>query len=139
MSIANGIIFPLFGIFLAKILVIELEFNPFMPGSSFDSIKIYSIYSLIASLAGYFLVAIEKSIFNKIALEISSQLRLKSVTKIIKMPIPYFDCQDNSLGSLSVAIDADCNTINKFISSILSTIIWLFSGIVFGVIFSFIF
>lgn len=99
----------------------------------------YGLYGLIISIAGFFIVVAEKWIYNYIGITVSSKLRLKSFDKILKMPLSYFDKKENGSGNISTIIDMDCKNINKFISTILMAIGWLFSSIVFGVALSFVY
>lgn len=81
----------------------------------------------------------EKGLFTKIGIEVSSKIRQESFDKILKMEVSFFDKKENSSAELSAIIDLDCKNINHFTSTILMTVLWLFSSIIFGLTLSFIF
>ncbi len=55
------------------------------------------------------------------------------------MDVSFFDKKENTSSELSTTIDLDCKNINHFTSTILMTVLWLFSSIIFGVVLSFVF
>jgi ABC-type multidrug transport system fused ATPase/permease subunit len=95
MSAADGVIFPLFSVFIAKILAIQIEFNPKDPDLSLSKVHVYSICGLVISFLGFLFVVAEKRFYNKIGLEVSSKLRQESFDKILKMDVAFFDKKEN--------------------------------------------
>ena len=64
----------------------------------------------------------------------TERIRNETYFKILKMPIPWFDKPQNSSGSLSARLAADCQTINGLITTFLAIMIQILTTLIAGIV-----
>ena len=78
MALANGVIFPIFSIFLSKMLTVLLKIqttaNPLQ--EDLDNIKLYALLFLILGISAFVLTTIQMTCFTYVGEEITRKIRI---------------------------------------------------------------
>jgi len=137
-SIANGLIFPVFSIFLSKMLSVLVNFYV-NPSQSRSQANTYALIYLALAFIAFIVVFIQQTSFNYVGEHLTQKIRNQTYLKILKMPIPWFEKPENSSGSLSARLVSDCKTVNGLITTYLSVIIQSLTTLIAGVVIAFIY
>lgn len=73
-AILNGLIFPVFSIFLSKMLTILIQFN-LNPVQARTDANTYALVFLIIAIVSFFTNSLQIIIFNRIGEDITSKVR----------------------------------------------------------------
>ncbi len=138
MSIANGLIFPIFSIFISKMLAVLIQFNS-DPTQARKDANIYALIFFLLGIASFILNLIQQTIFSNVGESMTAKVRNETYLKILKMPVPWFDKPKNSSGNLSARLASDCQTINGLITSFLGLMIQILTTLISGTVIAFIY
>lgn len=138
MCVANGLIFPLFSIFLSKMLAILIKFND-NPSEARTDANLYALIFFILAIAAFILNTIQHTIFTNVGESVTEKVRKETYLKILKMPVAWFDKPKNSSGSLSARLASDCHVINGLITTFLGLMIQILTTLIAGVVIAFVY
>jgi ATP-binding cassette subfamily B (MDR/TAP) protein 1 len=134
-ALANGAIFPLFSLYLAKMISIltKLQFGI----GSIDESNFQALVFLILAFASFFASLLQTASFNLIGDRLTQRIRVDCYNKILKMPIPWFDIPRNNAGSLSARLATDCQVVNGLTSNLIGVTLQNVSCLVTGITIAF--
>lgn len=142
---ANGVIFPIFSIFLSKMLVVLLSVQASVSSgmevsqSDINEINLYALIFLLLGIAAFFLTTFQMACFNYVGEEITRQIRTDVFHKILRMPIPWFDIPKNNGGALATKLSTDCNLVNTVTTTVVSVMVQNVSTLISGIVIAFVF
>lgn len=145
MALANGVIFPIFSIFLSKMLVVLLSVQASVSSgmevsqSDINEINLYALIFLLLGIAAFFLTTFQMACFNYVGEEITRQIRTDVFHKILRMPIPWFDIPKNNGGALATKLSTDCNLVNTVTTTVVSVMVQNVSTLISGIVIAFVF
>lgn len=131
-AIINGFIFPVFSIFLAKMLGILINFQT-NPVQARSDANLYSLIFFLLGIASFFTNTLQMSLFSIVGEHITKKIREETYHKILKMPVPWFDIPRNNSGALAARLASDCQSVNGlttvYVAIILQNLSTLLSAI----------
>jgi ABC-type multidrug transport system fused ATPase/permease subunit len=130
--IGNGVIFPIFSIFLAKMLAILINFKD-DPIQARKDANTYALIYFLLGIAAFIVNLIQQTIFTTIGEEMTEKIRNETYLKILKMPIVWLDMPRNSGGALSARLASDCQTVNGLTTTYISILIQNLANLVAGI------
>ena len=141
MALANGVIFPIFSIFLSKMLTVLLKVQIAIEPAEEDreNIKFYALIFLILGIAAFFVTTVQMTCFTYVGESITRKIRIETFYKIMKMPIPWFDLPRNNGGTLTARLSTDCQLVNTVTTTVISILVQNVSTLVSGVIIAFVY
>lgn len=78
-------------------------------------------------------------LFSYVGEEITQKIRIQTYTKMLKMPIVWFDIPKNNPGGLTARLAADCKLVNEmtttFIGVSIQNVVTLVASLIIGFIF----
>lgn len=120
-AMGNGVIFPVFSIFLAKMIGILIEMQLGGGDQSVANRQALTFFGLaIAGLAANFL---QNGLFSIVGDRLTKRVRIDVFNKMLRMPGSWFDLPKNNAGTLSARLSTDCKNINGVTSTYLGVII----------------
>jgi ATP-binding cassette subfamily B (MDR/TAP) protein 1 len=133
-------VFPLFSIFLARMMVsltyLSILENP--EGSEYDDeAKFSALLFFILGIASLIVTTFQLLIFGVIGESITRKLRIETYNKILRMPIPWFDLPRNNGGSLTARLSTDCQSVNGIVTTTISVVVQNLSTLISGLIIAF--
>jgi ATP-binding cassette subfamily B (MDR/TAP) protein 1 len=140
-AMANGSIFPIFSIFLSKMLAVLLSFtqNPGNSTQARSDANTYALIYLILAIAAFIFNILQQTIFTNIGESVTEKLRNETYLKILKMPVRWFDKPRNSSGSLSARLASDCHSVNGLVTTFFSISVQSATTLIVGCIIAFIY
>ena len=139
-ALANGTIFPLFSLFLAKMLDVLLKlYNNPNDQTAIENANLYALLFLVLAIAALLCTTMQTAIFKLIGESITTKLRVEVFNKLLRLPIPFFDIPRNNSGSLAARLSSECNQVNGLTTTIVAITIQNISTLVTGLIIAFIF
>ena len=112
-SIGSGVIFPIFSIFLSKMLIGLLALTKDSTNTTeIDKMNLYSLILFLISVYSFVVKTIHYSLFNIIGEHVTRKIRVETFSKILMMPIAWFDLPRNNAGILSTRLLTDCFIVN---------------------------
>ena len=145
MALANGVIFPIFSIFLARMFVLLLQVqnsvqtNTKVDPSVIDDINLYALIFLLLGIAALFVMTLQLTALTLVGEEITLRIRTETYRKILKMPIPWFDLPRNNAGALTARLSTDCQSVNSMTTTVVSIQIQNLSTLITAIIIGFVF
>lgn len=138
LAVANGCIFPIFSIFLSKMLAVLVLFSSDPAQARTDS-NLYALIFFILAIAAFLINLFEFTIFTHIGEDMTQQVRNQTYLKMLKMPVSWFDKPKNSSGTLSAKLASDCHTINELITTFVPILTQTLTTLIAGIVISFIY
>lgn len=132
-SICNGMVFPIFGVFVGKIVAILVSFKQDPIQARHDA-NLYSLIFVIIGISSFILNIFQQIIFITIGEETTEKIRNETYHKILKMPIAWLDLPRNNAGSLSAKLASDCQTVNGLTTTYTSVMIQNITVLAAGII-----
>ena len=136
----NGGIFPVFSIFLARMLTALLDAQVFKNAyNELDNLNLYALIFLLLGIGAFFLTTIQIFCFEKVGVEITKKLRLETYYKMLRMPIKWYDLPKNNAGTLSARLETDCQIVHSMTTTVVQIMIQNLSTLITGIIIAFIY
>jgi len=130
----NGCVFPSLAIVLAEIL----DAFALPDASDFRSrTNLYSLMFVVLAVVSLILNAVQLSLFNFIAENLSRKVRLDVFNKYLKMPIGWFDLPENAPGALCSKLAKDATLINSLTSTVVGIFTQATGSFVSGMVYAF--
>lgn len=96
---------------------------------------IFLILGIVAFIANFF----QMFLFSYVGEEITKNIRIEAYSKMLKMPIPWFDIAKNNPGGLTARLASDCKMVNglttTFIGILIQNVVTLVAALIIGFIF----
>ena len=131
-AILNGFTFPIFSIFIAKMIGVLLNFDS-DPGKARDDSNFYALLFFLIGIAAFIVNVVQFGVMSLVGEEMTERVRNEVYFKILKMPIPWFDKPKNSSGALSARLAADCNSVNGLTTTYVAISIQMLSTLLSGI------
>lgn len=103
-----------------------------------ENSKLYALIFLILGIAAFILTTFQIAIFTMVGESITRKIRIQTFSKIMKMPIPWFDLPRNNGGILTARLSTDCNAVNGMVTTVVSITIQNLSSLLCGIIIAFV-
>lgn len=87
-----------------------------------DEINEYCIMFLVVAAVGSFTTFMYQFCFGVAGERLVYVLRIKVFSKLLKLPISYFDKPDNTAGGISAKISQDCYQIHNMITGVMGVV-----------------
>lgn len=84
-------------------------------------------------------MTIQFTLFGFVGERITKKIRLETYSKILRMPIAWFDKPRNSSGTLSARLASDCQMVNGLLTTNISILIQNISTLISGLIIGFVY
>ncbi|XP_058077057.1 ABC transporter B family member 11-like [Magnolia sinica] len=132
-AVINGVIFPLFAIFISSI--IRMLYKPpdkIRKESRFWSLMFIGlgVVSLVASSARTYL-------FGIAGCQLIKRIRLMSFKKVVHMEIEWFDNAENSSGAIGAKLSVDAATIRGLVGDALALMVQNAASVIAGLVIAF--
>lgn len=109
------------------------------PAQAREDADFYALVFTYIAIIGCFVNICNSAIFSVVGDKITSRVRIEAFSKIVKMPIPWFDLPRNNGGKLTTKLASDSLMINgltaTFVSILLQNISTLTAGLIVALIF----
>lgn len=138
-ALANGAIFPVFSLFLAKMIEILAFLQYSRPGTSQDDANFQSLVFLLLGIASFVFGALQTSSFTLVGDRLTKRIRVDCYRKMLKMPVYWFDVPKNNAGSLTARLATDCQLVNGLTSDLIGATIQTISCLLTGIIIAFVY
>lgn len=116
-------------------MAILIQFNIDPVQSRNDANRYALIFSLLG-LAAFVLCLLQQTIFTIIGEETTENVRNETYSKILKMPMTWFDRPKNNAGSLSARLQSDCHCLNGLTTTYISVLIQSTATVIAGIVIS---
>lgn len=135
-AIGNGIVFPIFSIYLARMIGVLIDMQLGV-GDQSEANKMALIFFGLA-IANFFAIFMQNTMFAIIADRLTEKIRVQVFNKMIRMPGGWFDNPKNNAGTLAARLSIDCKTINGVTSSYIGIMVQNVSCLTCGLIIAFV-
>ena len=136
-AIANGTLFPIFTIFLAKMISILIGMQTGTEPQSAANKQALTFFGL--AIAAFFANFIQHSVFSLVGDRLTMRIRTQIFNKMLRMPGGWFDLPKNNAGSLTARLSTDCKNINGVSSAYVGIILQNISCLATGMIIAFVY
>ncbi|KAK7337590.1 hypothetical protein VNO77_18172 [Canavalia gladiata] len=133
-AIANGAIFPIFGVLLSS--VIKTFFEPF-PEMKKDS-QFWSLMFVTLGLVSLVAIPARGYFFSMAGSKLIQRIRLICFEKVINMEVGWFDETENSSGAIGARLSADAASVRALVGDALGLLVQNIATALAGVIIAFI-
>ncbi|XP_027334212.1 ABC transporter B family member 4-like isoform X2 [Abrus precatorius] len=133
-AIANGVIFPIFGVCLSG--VIKTFYEPFDEMKR-DS-KFWALMFTVLGLASLLVIPAQAFFFSVAGCKLIQRIRLMCFEKVVNMEIGWFDEPDNSSGAIGARLSADAASVRALVGDALGQLVQNLASILAGLIIAFI-
>ena len=131
-AVLNGLIFPIFSIFLAKMIGVLLNFDSDIEKARNDS-NLYALIYFIIGVGSLLTNIAQFGIMSLVGEEMTERIRNEVYFKILKMPVSWFNKSKNSSGALSARLAADCNSVNGLTTTYIAVSVQMLSTLLSGI------
>nr|KYP71725.1 ABC transporter B family member 5 [Cajanus cajan] len=133
-AIANGTIFPIFGVLLSS--VIKTFFKPF-PEMKKDS-KFWAVMFVILGLGSLLAIPARSYFFAVAGSKLIRRIRLISFEKVINMEVGWFDEPEHSSGAIGARLSADAASVRALVGDALGLLVQNIATALTGLIIAFV-
>ncbi|RDX69267.1 ABC transporter B family member 21, partial [Mucuna pruriens] len=133
-AIANGAIFPIFGVLLSS--VIETFFKPF-PEMKKDS-KFWAVMFVILGLGSLLAIPARSYFFSIAGSKLIRRIRLICFEKVINMEVGWFDEPEHSSGAIGARLSADAASVRALVGDALGLLVQNIATALTGLIIAFV-
>lgn len=138
-AIVNGAIYPVFSLFLARMIEMLTYLQYGMKNASQSDANFQSIVFLLLGIASFIFGGIQTSLFTLVGDRLTKRIRIDCYRKILKMPVSWFDIPRNNAGSLTARLATDCQLVNGLTSDLIGTGFQTISCLATGIIIAFVY
>ncbi|KAL2345535.1 hypothetical protein Fmac_006820 [Flemingia macrophylla] len=133
-AIANGTIFPIFGVLLSS--VIKTFFKPF-PEMKKDS-KFWAVMFVILGLGSLIAIPARSYFFAVAGSKLIRRIRLICFEKVINMEVGWFDEPEHSSGAIGARLSADAASVRALVGDALGLLVQNIATALTGLIIAFV-
>ncbi|ESW35236.1 hypothetical protein PHAVU_001G218000 [Phaseolus vulgaris] len=133
-AIANGVIYPIFGVLLSRI--IKTFFKPF-PEMKKDS-KFWALMFVILAIGSLIAVPVRSYFFSVAGSKLIRRIRLICFEKVVNMEVGWFDEPEHSSGAIGARLSADAASVRALVGDALGLIVQNIATALTGLIIAFV-
>ena len=133
-AIANGVIYPIFGVLLSRI--IKTFFKPF-PEMKKDS-KFWALMFVILAIGSLIAVPARSYFFSVAGSKLIRRIRLICFEKVVNMEVGWFDEPEHSSGAIGARLSADAASVRALVGDALGLIVQNIATALTGLIIAFV-
>lgn len=137
-SILQALLIPSMGIHGARIVTFLLLYHN-DPSYYSTQIKWSCLFMIITCAVGPFIKSMQFYTFLNIGTSVANNVRKKVFAKVLRLPVPWFENQENHAEQVSVRLSDDIYTIKNVIGTYYSHLFGATGSIIFGVCLAFYF
>eukprot|EP00268_Persea_americana_P042784 TRINITY_DN4285_c0_g1_i1.p1 TRINITY_DN4285_c0_g1~~TRINITY_DN4285_c0_g1_i1.p1 ORF type:complete len:796 (+),score=147.06 TRINITY_DN4285_c0_g1_i1:3969-6356(+) len=112
----NGVIMPLFGIFISSVIKAFYE----SPSKLRKDSRFWSLIYVAVALVALVLSPVQTYFFSVAGCRLIRRIRLMSFEKVVNMEIGWFDNAENSSGAIGARLSADAATVRGLVGDSLA-------------------
>lgn len=136
-ALLNGCIFPVFSLFLAKMIEVLTYLQ--LGGSSQAEANTQALVFFLLAIASFIFGSAQIGIFGIVGDRMTHRLRIDCYKKILRMPLPWFDIPKNNAGSITARLSTDCQQVNGLTSNLVGITLQNISCLLSGIIIAFVY
>ncbi|KAG5004084.1 hypothetical protein JHK86_028223 [Glycine max] len=133
-AIANGVIFPIFGVLISS--VIKTFYEPFDEMKK-DS-EFWALMFMILGLASFLIIPARGYFFSVAGCKLIQRIRLMCFEKVVNMEVSWFDEPENSSGAIGARLSADAASVRALVGDALGLLVQNFATALAGLIIAFV-
>ncbi|KAG4401519.1 hypothetical protein AAZX31_02G008000 [Glycine max] len=133
-AIANGVIFPIFGVLISS--VIKTFYEPFDEMKK-DS-KFWALMFMILGLASFLIIPARGYFFAVAGCKLIQRIRQMCFEKVVNMEVSWFDEPENSSGAIGARLSADAASVRALVGDALGLLVQNFATVLAGLIIAFV-
>jgi ATP-binding cassette subfamily B (MDR/TAP) protein 1 len=138
-ALINGCIFPVFSLFLARMIEVLTYLQLKFGDKSQQDANMQALVFFILGIGAFILGSVQIGIFAIVGDRLTHRLRVDCYNKILKMPVAWFDIPRNNAGSLTARLSTDCQQVNGLTSTLIGITLQNFSCLFSGIIIAFVY
>ncbi|KAJ9187944.1 hypothetical protein P3X46_003352 [Hevea brasiliensis] len=132
-AIINGVIYPLFGILISR--VIKAFFKPAHELRK-DS-KFWAIIFMIVGIVSFLACITQLYLFSVAGSKLIQRIRSMSFEKVVHMEVGWFDELEHSSGTIGARLSADASTVRALVGDTLAQMVQNIASAVAGLVIAF--
>ena len=133
-AIANGVIFPIFGVLISS--VIKTFYEPFDEMKK-DS-EFWALMFMILGLASFLIIPARGYFFAVAGCKLIQRIRQMCFEKVVNMEVSWFDEPENSSGAIGARLSADAASVRALVGDALGLLVQNFATVLAGLIIAFV-
>ncbi|KAF8043093.1 hypothetical protein BT93_A1440 [Corymbia citriodora subsp. variegata] len=118
-AVANGVIFPIFGMLLSS--VIKTFYEP--PHELRKDSKFWALMFLVLGIASFIANPACTYLFSVAGCKLIERIRLMCFKKVVHMEVGWFDEPDHSSGAIAARLSADAASVRALVGDALALIV----------------
>ncbi|KAJ7008065.1 ABC transporter B family member 11-like [Populus alba x Populus x berolinensis] len=133
-AILNGVIFPIFGILISR--VIKTFFEP--PHELRKDSKFWALMFMTLGLASFVVYPSQTYLFSVAGCKLIQRIRSMCFEKMVHMEVGWFDEPDHSSGAIGARLSADAATVRGLVGDSLSQLVQNIASAIAGLVIAFV-
>ncbi|RXH68337.1 hypothetical protein DVH24_030670 [Malus domestica] len=133
-AIANGVIFPVFGVLISR--VIKTFYEP--PRQQKKDSEFWAIMFMTLGLISFLVIPVRGYFFSVAGSKLIERIRLMCFERVVHMEVGWFDEPENSSGSVGARLSADAASVRALVGDALAEIVNSIATGIAGLIIAFI-
>ncbi|CAI9087895.1 OLC1v1022086C2 [Oldenlandia corymbosa var. corymbosa] len=130
----NGVVFPVFGLLLAK--AIKIFFEP--PHELSRDSKFWSLMFVGLGVATFVIIPVQNYLFGVAGGKLIQRIRSLSFQKVVHQEISWFDDPANSSGAIGARLSTDATTMKSLVGDALALVVQNISTVITGLVIAFV-
>ncbi|XP_050236256.1 ABC transporter B family member 4-like [Mercurialis annua] len=130
---ANGVIFPIYGILLSK--VIKTFYEP--PHELRQDSKFWALIFMVLGVASFVVIPLQFYFFAVAGSKLIQRIRTLCFEKVVRMEVGWFDEPEHSSGAIGARLSADAATVRALVGDSLAQMVQNLASAVAGVVIAF--
>ncbi|KAL3754337.1 hypothetical protein ACJRO7_001554 [Eucalyptus globulus] len=133
-AVANGVIFPIFGILISSVIKIFYEPPPELRKHS----KFWALMFLVLGIASFVAIPARTYLFSVAGCKLIERIRLMCFEKVVRMEVSWFDETDHSSGAIGARLSADAASVRALVGDALALMVQNMASAVAGLVIAFV-
>lgn len=133
-AVANGVIFPIFGILISSVIKIFYEPPPELRKHS----KFWALMFLVLGIASFVAIPARTYLFSVAGCKLIERIRLMCFEKVVRMEVSWFDEPDHSSGAIGARLSADAASVRALVGDALALMVQNMASAVAGLVIAFV-
>ncbi|XP_011005954.1 PREDICTED: ABC transporter B family member 4-like [Populus euphratica] len=133
-AILNGVIFPIFGIIISR--VIKAFFEP--PHELRKDSKLWALMFMTLGLASFVVYPSQTYLFSVAGCKLIQRIRSMCFEKMVHMEVGWFDEPEHSSGAIGARLSADAATVRGLVGDSLSQLVQNIASAIAGLVIAFV-
>jgi len=133
-AVANGVIFPIFGILISSVIKIFYEPPPELRKHS----KFWALMFLVLGIASFVAIPARTYLFSVAGCKLIERIRLMCFEKVVRMEVSWFDEPDHSSGAIGARLSADAASVRALVGDALALMVQNMASAAAGLVIAFV-